>query len=809
MNNNGIEQALEDPSTVILFGSRVLELENVEPVAPENTTTLFQYRSIDGTGNNLYYPTVGSAHTQLLRLLAPAYENGISEPRGGAIVVNPPGSDYSYSIPKPYDPEDPDSVALPSPRDISNAVAAQTESIPNFLGASDWLWQWGQFIDHDLDLNEGGHEAFFIPVSETDSLFNPHFPYLPFTRVPAADGTGSDSPRQQDNAITSYIDGSGVYGSDTERAHFLRTFANGRLETTIGDNGEHLLPYNGVKEVIKVKNEKGEYEYVDVYFENANAFGADEDTLYLAGDVRANEQMGLTANHVLFVREHNRLTAEILERLEAGEAALVAQYQSFKEGYLSQNPDVLDEAVVKDEYLYQAARKVVSAQIQVITYKEFLPILIGETLLEDYVDYNPYINPAVSNEFANAAYRLGHTLLNNQIKRFDDSGLESIALKEAFFNPKEISENGIDSLLRGLMLQEAQELDNFIVDGVRNFLFPAGTGGFDLASVNIQRGREVGLPSYVDTYEQLFGIKITSFKDLPFASDVIDLFKEAYDDVGQIDLWLGGISESSASHGGLLGPTFSFFIKDQFARAAAGDRFFFLNDLKELTVLDEDLTDTNLSTIIRRNTSQGYLVQDNAFQVPYDNTILGDDRSNSLRGTRKNDLIDGQGGNDFIRGRQGDDILIGDLGNDYIVGGAGADTVMGGDGHDILTGNAGQDVLVGGNGNDMLQGGGGNDILNGVGSQFGQYDFDILKGGGGQDTFILGDERSIFYQGRGMAMIQHYNRHQDTIQLAGSASDYKLMTFGSYTSIRLAENDDLIAILNGTVRNFDTGFKFT
>lgn len=793
MKHNSIDQALNDPSTVLLFGSRVLDLDNVKPIAPDNTTRHFRYRSIDGTGNNLYYPTVGSADTQLLRLLSPAYADDVSEPRGGAVTLDFPDSDYSYSIPDPS--------GLPNPRDISNWVAAQTESIPNFLGASDWLWQWGQFIDHDLDLNEGGHEAFFIPVSATDSLFDPRFPYLPFTRVPAAEGTGagSNNPRQQNNEITAFIDGSGVYGSDEERADFLRTFQNGTLKTTTGDNGEQLLPYNRAEDS----------------FANANGFNAAAETLYLAGDARANEQIGLTASHVLFVREHNRLAAEISERLEVGEVALVAQYQSFRTGYLRHNPGA-SEAVIKDEYLYQAARKVVSAQIQIITYQEFLPILIGETLLEDYSGYKPYINPAISNEFANAAYRLGHTLLNNQIYRFDDQGLTSIALGDAndpnqaaFFNPKEVSANGIDSLLRGLILQEAQELDNFIVDGVRNFLFPAGTGGLDLASVNIQRGREVGLPSYVDTYYQLFGTQITSFEELPFATDVIDLFKQAYDDVSQIDLWLGGISELSANHGGLLGPTFSFFIKDQFARAAAGDRFFFLNDLQELTVLDEDITDTSLSIVIRRNTSQGYLVQDNAFQVPYENTLFGDDHQNSLRGTHLNDLIDGQGGNDFIRGNLGDDILIGNLGSDYLMGGLGADTMMGGDGNDILSSDAGNDVLIAGNGNDMLRGGRGNDILNGVGNQFGRQDFDMLNGGGEPDTFILGDERSIFYKGRGMAIIQNYDRHQDIIQLAGSASDYKLMTFGNRTSLSLAKSNDLIAMLDGTVTDFNSGFKFT
>lgn len=784
MNDNEMAPDNVESTATPLYGSRILDIDQEEGSVPGNTSSLFQYRSIDGTGNNPYYNNAGSTGTQLLRLLKPAYDDGISTPRGGAITIDSPYGPYSI----------PDPAGLPNPRTISNTVANQTESVPNFLGASDWLWQWGQFIDHDLDLNEGGHEAFFIPVSPSDSLFNPQFPFLPFTRVPAAYGTGTskDNPREQSNEITSFIDGSGVYGSDTERANFLRSYANGKLKTTVAENGEQLLPYN------RAENPFG------------NADGGEDIAaadLYLAGDVRANEQIGLTANHVLFVREHNRLAADILNRLEAGESELVAQYQSFKSEYLNKN-GATDEDMVKDEYLYQAARKVIGAQIQIITYKEFLPILIGDTLLDDYEGYKPYINPAVSNEFANAAYRLGHTLLNNQIHRFDDNGLESIALKDAFFKPEEVSANGVDSLLRGLVLQEAQELDNFIVDGVRNFLFGAGTGGLDLASVNIQRGREVGLPSYVDAQKQLFGVEITSFKELPFAPAVIELFETAYDHVGQIDLWLGGISELSANHGGLLGPTFSFFIKDQFARAAAGDRFFFLNDLDELKVLDDDITQTNLADIIRLNTTQDYLVQDNVFQVPYENKILGDDGQNSLRGTRQNDLIDGLEGNDFIRGNFGADILIGNFGDDYLVGGAGDDTVIGGDGNDVLTGAADNDVLVAGNGNDMVRGGNGNDIINGVGDQFGQRDFDLLKGGRGKDVFILGDERSVFYKGQGLAIIQRFELNRDTIELAGSAADYTLMTFGSRTSLSLAGSNDLIAILEGRVENFNTGFKF-
>lgn len=51
-------------------------------------------------------------------------------------------------------------------------------------------------------------------------------------------------PREQLNQITSYIDGSMVYGSTPEVAHMLRTRTGGRLNKTVvlGLGGRHLLP---------------------------------------------------------------------------------------------------------------------------------------------------------------------------------------------------------------------------------------------------------------------------------------------------------------------------------------------------------------------------------------------------------------------------------------------------------------------------------------------------------------------------------------------------------------------------------------
>jgi len=544
------------------------------------TTGATEFRSIDGSGNNIDNPDFGKANIELIRLLDNAYDNGISVPRGGQNLSS-----------------------LPSPRLISNTVSAQSESAPNFLGASDWLWQWGQFIDHDMDFTPLGltAEPFSIPVpKEADHYFNPgelENVMIPFHRSMPATGTGISvtNPRQQVNEITSYIDASMIYGSDTTRAAALRnTVDSAMLETSLSINGE----------VLPMKNTLG--------LPNDNGGSVDSAQFFLSGDVRVNEQIGLTATHSLFVREHNRIVTDLRNRLLAGETALVAK----RDAAIPDNNNGVNN---ESDFLYESARKLVGAQIQQITYEEFLPILIGNDL-GAYGGYNSTIDASVSNEFATAAYRLGHTLLSAQIKR---PGVGEIALKDAFFNPSEVEQNGVDSLLLGLARQEAQGLDNRLVDGVRNFLFgPPGAGGLDLASLNLQRGRDHGLPGYTEAYADIFGQSITSFSGLGssglglFSDEMVALLEEAYSTVDEIDLWLAGISELPDHHGGLLGPTFSFFIADQFGRIRDGDRFFYLDEdvLEHLELLTSDFGDTLLSEIILRNSSVA-AVQSNVFMA--------------------------------------------------------------------------------------------------------------------------------------------------------------------------------------------------
>ncbi len=514
-----------------------------EPPQVENR----EFASIDGTGNNLNDSELGSTDEQLLRLTTVEYGDGISTPAG----------------------ED-----RPSAREVSNAVVAQLTTESNDRYLTDMVWLWGQFIDHDIDLTENADpaESFPIEVPEGDIFFDPDGngdATISLNRSIYDETTGdsTDNPRQQINQITAFLDGSVVYGSDQERADALRTFTDGKLKTSEGD----LLPFN----------EEG--------LENA---GGTSDTLFLAGDVRANENAALTSMHTLFVREHNRLAEEIA----------------------AADPSLTDEEI------YQQARAINVAQIQSITFNQFLPALLGESAFSYYDGYDPSVNPEISNLFSTASYRFGHSMLSSELLRLNNDGTViddgNLDLASAFFAPDEVTDNGIDSLLLGLSSSLANEIDNQIVDDVRNFLFGApGSGGFDLASLNIQRGRDHGLADYNQVRIDLGLEPVTSFADITSDPVLADKLEMLYGDVNNIDVWVGALAEDHVE-GSSLGELNQAVIVDQFERIRDGDRFWYQNVLagRELA----EVENTTLSDIIERNTGITDL-RDNLF---YDESVL-------------------------------------------------------------------------------------------------------------------------------------------------------------------------------------------
>jgi hypothetical protein len=372
------------------------------------------------------------------------------------------------------------------------------------------------------------------------------------------------NPRQQKNQITAYLDGSVIYGSDTSRAAALRALQGGALKTSAGN----LPPLNTVG------------------LPNANdAHLSPDNELFLAGDVRANENVELTAIHALFVREHNQIAGAIA----------------------AANP------ALTDEQIFQLARRIVVAEVQAVTFNEFLPALLGPNALRPYSGYNPNVNTGIATEFSTAAFRIGHTLVNDDVEFLDNDAneiREALKLAEAFFNPAALKETGPDPILKYLATDNAREVDTQIVGDLRNFLFgPPGAGGFDLASLNIQRGRDHGLADYNST-RAAYGLpRVTSFTQITSNPDLQAKLFSLYGNVDSIDLWVGGLAEDHVS-GSSVGPTFQKIIADQFQRIRDGDSFWYERTFSRSQL--QALQQTRLSDIIRRNTAITK-IQDNVF----------------------------------------------------------------------------------------------------------------------------------------------------------------------------------------------------
>jgi hypothetical protein len=408
------------------------------------------------------------------------------------------------------------------------------------------------------------------------------------------------------NQITGWLDGSMVYGSTQAVAFSLRG-PGGHLLTSPGDN----LPIN-------------------------------PDGTFAAGDVRAQENPSLTALQTLFVREHN-YQVDLLHKEHPGWDA---------------------------EHLYQQARAIVSGEIANITYSEFLPHLLGAGFLAAYHGYDPHVDPTISEEFAGAAYRFGHSIVSDDTARIDNNGEVTgpeLDLKDTFFLPADqfIMDGGADGFLRHLGSESSQTLDARIVDGLRNFLFdpPAGQ---DLAAINIQRGHDLGLGTLNETRSALGLTPYTSFEQLTDDPGTLTALYATFLDINQVDLWTGGLSEHHMP-GAMIGETFGTIIANQFEALRDGDRFYFENALDKQTVAE--IKGTTLSDIIERDTDTN-VMQADAFVTAERHTsdVAADDPDDAQ----------------LIIATPGHATLVGGDNDDTLVAGTGKDKMTGGDGDDVF-----------------------------------------------------------------------------------------------------------------------------
>ena len=236
------------------FAQRVIIRPPVNPT-PDLPRDIPEFRSIDGYGNNIYIPNRGQASTQL----------PVRNDYPGTFNIQ----DYSLS-----------------PRYISNEISRDPGGSHNQHQLSDLFWLWGQFLDHDIVQTPTAEpeERLSISVPTGDPFFDPRREGNKSIDFKRSAYVFQNGQRVQVNNVTAFVDGSQVYGSFSQTANALRDPQDSaKLRVSSGN----LLP-----------------RIEDVPIDDG---GTGRRGLYAAGDVRANEHIGLASMHTVFVREHNRL----------------------------------------------------------------------------------------------------------------------------------------------------------------------------------------------------------------------------------------------------------------------------------------------------------------------------------------------------------------------------------------------------------------------------------------------------------------------------------------------------------------------
>ncbi|KAM7359833.1 peroxidase isoform 2-T4 [Cochliomyia hominivorax] len=530
------------------------------------------YRTLDGSCNHLEQPQLGMANRRYGRLLSPKYADGISAPTRSVTGQE-----------------------LPNARLVSLVIFGEMDvPDPNFTLVN---MQWGQIITHDMSMQAGGTQSKKHPtrcctddgrlvgIDLADKtcfaiIVPPHDPAfsqvgtecLNFVRtLTDRDANCPDNhggPAEQLTVVTAYMDLSLVYGNSIQQNSEIRAFRGGRMIVE-ERNGAEWLPSS--------RNVTGDCDATEI-----------NEVCYRAGDIRVNQNPGLTILQTILLREHNRI-ADTLAKL---------------------NPHY------DDRTLFQEARKINIAQYQHISYYEWLPIFLGgENMLKNRLiykvprtthinDFDSSIDPSVLNSHATAAFRYFHSQIEGRLDLLSElrSVLGSLRLSDWFNRPGiiEVGDN-FDSLTRGHATQPEELTDINFDREIKHFLFRRNMPfGSDLRAIDIQRNRDHGLASYND-FREFCGLRRAhsweDFADL-IDTQIIEKLKTLYVSHEDVDVTVGGSLESHVA-GALAGPTFLCILTEQFYRTRVGDRFFFENGDKISGFTPDQLAEIRKASMAR------------------------------------------------------------------------------------------------------------------------------------------------------------------------------------------------------------------
>ncbi|RWS24268.1 chorion peroxidase-like protein, partial [Leptotrombidium deliense] len=536
-----------------------------------------KYRSFSGHCNNVENADWGCSATPYARFAPAHYADGVSLPRRSIA-----GDE------------------LPSPRDVS--VAIHHGSSVEHPHITTIMTFFAEFVFHDIShsaqsVGFKGHrikccnvkeefkhpECFSIDINKNDILYqNMKQTCMEYVRSCPAVKVGCVlGPREQINQVTSFVDASTIYGSSEEESYLLRLFEGGELKSQ------------------RVSKRNKDRELLPAMDGNQDCRSNERNSCFLAGDIRVNENVGLTLMHTIWMREHNRV-ARILSRL---------------------NPHLNDESI------FQETRRIVIAQMQHIVYNELLPVLLGEEVIDEfglrlessdyYRDYDVNVDPSVDNAVATSVLPFIYSMLPPRFERYSKK-LKLMGTKpmsDTYFNPTDLYDNSMfDEYLMGLLSQNANNPDLIVTSDMTNSVTAEAREGFDLVAILLQKGRDHGIPGYT-IWRRLCKLTpiINDFVDLATIMNTTTIKKLAklYKSVHDIDLFTGGLAEQTRK-GAVVGPTFACILGRQFRFLRQGDRFWYENDVPPSSFSKEQLSEirkVSLATIVCNNGDEMDFVQ--------------------------------------------------------------------------------------------------------------------------------------------------------------------------------------------------------
>ncbi|KAI1303198.1 Peroxidasin -like protein [Halotydeus destructor] len=518
-----------------------------------------RYRSFSGHCNNVQNPDWGSSTMAFIRYAPPHYADGVSLPRRSL-----------------------DGDLLPSARLVSQTVHKGSDvEHPHVTTLTAFF---AEFVLHDIahaaqaaghrghrikccGLNDDMMHPECLPVSvpANDAVFKDK-PCMEYVRTcPALKMGCTLGPREQINQVSSFLDGSTIYGSSEEEAQSLRTFKGGEIKSQrVTRNGKtrELLP--AIDNVQDCRSQ-------------------DKAKCFKSGDIRVNENMGLTLMHTLFMREHNRIARNL--------------------GKMNSHWD--------DEQIFEETRRLVGAQIQHITFHELLPSILGQEVMDEfglrpetsgyYSGYDIDANPTVDNALATSVYPFLYSMMPAKFERYS-SQLKMVGTQpmgDTYFNPSDLYDgNKLDEYLMGMVSQNAHNSDLVVSNEMMSF---ATKEPFDLVAIIIQQGRDHGIPGYTE-WRKLCNIQpsVNNFKDLEAIMNktVAQKFTRLYKHVQDIDLFSGGLAEAHI-RGAMVGPTFACLLGRQFHYLRRGDRYWYENDMPPSSFTREQLSEIRKASLAR------------------------------------------------------------------------------------------------------------------------------------------------------------------------------------------------------------------